>query len=90
MNEGYLARLKLVEQQIVVMRNDMNKALNEIMDVVTKMMSAHRMFQIYVDENLKELREKAGLGGELLTDGLERKPDETPVTPDDKVGGVEL
>lgn len=83
MNEGYLQRLKLVEQQIQVMRNDMNKALNEIMDVVTKMMTANRMFQLYTDTNLKELREKLGLTGELLTDNLEKAPAE-------KVGGVEL
>lgn len=88
MNEGYLARLKLVEQQIQVMRNDMNKALNEVMDVVTKMMTAHRMFTIYVDENLRELREKVGLGGALLTDSLEKAPPE-PVS-EKKDGGVEL
>lgn len=76
MNDGYLARLKLVEQQIQVMRSDMNKALNEVMDVVTKMMTAHRMFTIYADENLRELREKVGLGGSLLTDSLEKAPPE--------------
>lgn len=86
MNDGYLARLKLLEQQMMVVRNDMNKALNEVMDVVTKMMTANRMFQLYVDTNLNELREKAGLTGELLTDSLEKA---TPV-PDEKVGGVEL
>lgn len=71
MNEGYLQRLKLLEQQQMVMRNDVNKALNEVMDVVTKMMTANRMFQLYTDTNLKELRDKLGLTGELLTDNLE-------------------
>lgn len=85
MNEGYLNRLKLAEQQIQVMRNDINKALNEVMDIVTKMMTANRMFQLYVDTNLKELREKAGLTGELLTDNLVAVPETTT-----SVGGVEL
>lgn len=85
MNEGYLQRLKLVEQQIQVMRNDMNKALNEIMDVVTKMMTANRMFQLYTDTNLGELRKHAGLTGELLTDNLEKV-----TVPEEPKGGVEL
>ena len=74
MNEGYVARLKLVEQQITVARSDFNRALNEFADTLVKMQTASRMFQIYVDTNLRELREKAGLTGELLTDALEPVP----------------
>lgn len=85
MNEGYLNRLKLCEDRLTVMRSDMNKALNEFADTLTKVMTAHRMFQLYVDANLKELRDKAGLNGELLTDNLERK-EEVPKP----AGGVEL
>ena len=80
MNEGYLQRLQLVEQRLQVMRSDMNRTLNEFADTVTKMMTAHRMFQLYVDENLRELREKAGLSGELLTDGIPANVDPV-VTP---------
>jgi len=91
MNDGYLARLKLVEQQITVMRSDMNKALNEVMDTITKMMTAHRMFQIYIDENLRELRDKAGLSGSLLTDGLASTEDTSSMAPSTgDVGGKEL
>lgn len=71
MNEGYLQRLTLLEQRLTVARNDFNKALNEFADTLVKMQTAHRMFQIYVDENLRELREKCGLSGSLLTDSLE-------------------
>lgn len=78
MNDGYLARLKLVEQQISVIQNDMqsmakqfNGALNQFASSIQGIMKVHKMFNVYVDANLQELREKAGLTGALLTENLE-------------------
>lgn len=68
MNDGYVARLKLVEQQIQVMRGDMNKALNEFAESMTKIMNVHRMFTVYVDTNLREIRDHLELDGKLLTE----------------------
>ncbi len=91
MNEGYLQRLKLAEQQISVIQGDMqamakqfNGALNQFATSIQGIMQVHKMFNLYVDANLGEIRDKVGLTGKLLTDGTGEQ------NPPGEEGGVEL
>lgn len=64
-------RFQLLDQKIEAIRGEMNMVLNDMATTLDRMIKMNKMFQIYVDENLRELREKAGLSGALITDAIE-------------------
>lgn len=61
-------RVTLLEQKTEAIRGEMNSVLNDMATTLERIIKMHKMFQIYVDENLRELREKAGLTGALITE----------------------
>lgn len=63
-------RFQLLDQKIEAIRGEMNMVLNDMATTLDRMIKMNKMFQIYVDENLRELREKAGLTGALITDDV--------------------
>lgn len=74
-------RVTLLEQKTEAIRGEMNSVLNDMATTLERIIKMHKMFQIYVDENLRELREKAGLTGALITDA-----DTDPSTTEPRTG----
>lgn len=61
-------RYMLLDQKIEAIRGEMNQVLTDMATTLERIIKMNKMFQIYVDENIRELREKAGLSGALITD----------------------